>query len=196
MFKTVKFWSLVMWGKLLIFTANWIHLMRLKWYTERSENICSNVQWTQKGKKFDIYIYIFPILKWGKKKRKKIHVWIEKAFSVGFFTWFYSNVISSVTSAAVSFDAKFTLNVCVHAQSLNRVLCNPLDCSWPGSFIHGIFQAKLLEWVAIASSRGSSQPSNRFYISCVSCIAGRFFTCWAIGEALIFNMKNKFLIGG
>ena len=108
----------------------------------------------------------------------------------------FSNVISPVTSAAVSFDAKFTLNVCVHQSQSCPILCNPLDCNWPGSFVHGIFQAKLLEWVSIASSRGSSPPGNRFYISCVSCIAGRFFTCWAIREALILNMKNKFLIGG
>ena len=37
-------------------------------------------------------------------------------------------------------------------------LCNPMDCSPPGFSVHGIFQAKILEWVAISSSRGSSQP--------------------------------------
>ena len=51
-------------------------------------------------------------------------------------------------------------------------LCDPMDCSPPGSSVHGNFQARILEWVAISSSRGSSQPRDRTHISCVSCIAG------------------------
>ena len=66
-------------------------------------------------------------------------------------------------------------------KSLSRVqLCNPVDCSPPGSSIHGIFQAKVLEWVAISFSRGSSWPRNQTE---VSCIAGRCFTIWATREA-------------
>ena len=52
-------------------------------------------------------------------------------------------------------------------------LCNPIDCSPPGSSVHGISQARILEWVAISFSRGSSQPRDRTW---VFCIAGRFFT--------------------
>ena len=55
-----------------------------------------------------------------------------------------------------------------------------MDCSPPGSSLHGILQARLLEWVAIPFSRGSSQPWDR---TPVSCIAGRFFTIWATREA-------------
>ena len=45
----------------------------------------------------------------------------------------------------------------VKAKSLSRVrLCDPIDCSLPGSSIHGIFQARVLEWIAISFSRGSS----------------------------------------
>ena len=40
-------------------------------------------------------------------------------------------------------------------------LCDPMDCSLPGSSVHGIFQARILEWVAVPSSRGSSQPRDR-----------------------------------
>ena len=54
-----------------------------------------------------------------------------------------------------------------------RTLCNPMDCSPPGSSVHGILQARVLEWVAIPFSKGSSQPSNQTQ---VSCIAGGFFT--------------------
>ena len=55
-------------------------------------------------------------------------------------------------------------------------LCNPMDCSLTGSPVHGIFQARILEWVAIPFSRRPSQPRDQTQ---VSCIAGRFFTIWA-----------------
>ena len=58
--------------------------------------------------------------------------------------------------------------------------CDPMDCSLPGSSVHGILQARIPEWVAISFSRGSSQPRNQ---TRVSCIAGRFFTNWAMREA-------------
>ena len=60
-------------------------------------------------------------------------------------------------------------------------LCNPMDCSLPGSFIHGIFQARELEWVAISFSRGSSWPRDR---TRVSGIVGRRFTIWSTREVL------------
>ena len=59
-------------------------------------------------------------------------------------------------------------------------LCNHMDCSLPGSSIHGILQARTLEWVAISFSRGSSQPRDRTQ---VSCLVGRHFTIWATREA-------------
>ena len=59
--------------------------------------------------------------------------------------------------------------VCVHVLALSNS-CDPVDCSPPGSSVHGIFQAKILEWVAIFSSRGSSQPRNWTHMSYVSCI--------------------------
>ena len=52
-------------------------------------------------------------------------------------------------------------------------LCDPIDCSLPGSSVHGILQARILDWVAIPFSRGSFWLRDRTY---VSCIAGRFFT--------------------
>ena len=58
-------------------------------------------------------------------------------------------------------------------------LCNPTDCSPPGSSVHGILQARILEWVAIPFSRGSSQPRNRTQVSHT---AGRFFIVWATRE--------------
>ena len=57
---------------------------------------------------------------------------------------------------------------------------DPVDCSPPGSSVHGILQARILEWVVISFSRGSSQPRDWTQ---VSCLAGRFFTNWAMREA-------------
>ena len=57
-----------------------------------------------------------------------------------------------------------------------------MDCSLPGSSLHGILQARVLDWVAICFSRGSSRPRNWTW---VSCIAGRFFTDWAPREAIV-----------
>ena len=72
--------------------------------------------------------------------------------------------------------------MCLVAQ-LCPTLCDPMDWNPPGSSVHGILQARILEWVAISSSKESSQPRDQTHVSCVSCIAGRFFTQWAIWEA-------------
>ena len=70
--------------------------------------------------------------------------------------------------------------ICVLVAQSCLSLCDLLDCSWPGSSVPGIFQARILDWVAIPFSRRSSQPRDETQ---VSCIAGRFFTIWAIREA-------------
>ena len=85
-------------------------------------------------------------------------------------------------------------------------LCNLVDCSLPGSSVHGILQARILEWVAISSSRGSSQPRDWTLISCVT---GRCFNLWATCESLYctlvtyniilqlyFNLKKKEFFSG
>ena len=60
-----------------------------------------------------------------------------------------------------------------YAKLLQHVwLCNPTDYSPPGSSVHGILQARILEWIAIPFSRASSWPRDRTWVSCVSCTAG------------------------
>ena len=70
---------------------------------------------------------------------------------------------------------------------LSRVtLCDPVDYSFyslPGFSVHEIFLARILEWVAISSSRESSRSRDGTSISCVSCISGGVFYCWVIREA-------------
>ena len=66
----------------------------------------------------------------------------------------------------------------MRAQSLKSCpsLCNPTDCSPPGSSLHGILQARILEQVAVSYSRASLLPRDRTWVSCISSIAGGFFT--------------------
>ena len=71
--------------------------------------------------------------------------------------------------------------VCVLVTQSYLTFCNSMDCSPPDSSVHGILQARILDWVAIPFSGGSSQPRDRTW---VSCIAGRFFNVWATREAL------------
>ena len=69
----------------------------------------------------------------------------------------------------------------LHAKLLQSCLTlrDPVDCSLPASSVSGIFQARILKWVAISFSRGSSQPRDQ---TCISCITGRFFTAELPGK--------------
>ena len=91
-------------------------------------------------------------------------------------------------------NADFFLLPCTYACVLRCVLLfwNPMDCSPPGSSVSGILQARILEWVVIPFSRGSSLPKDQ---SQVSHTAVRFFTIWATKEGhilLYLNLKKCF----
>ena len=78
-------------------------------------------------------------------------------------------------------------------KSLSHVLLfvTPVDCSLPGSSVHGILQARILEWVAITFSTGSSRPRDRTRSSChISCIADRFFTTEPPGELISYKSES------
>ena len=67
-------------------------------------------------------------------------------------------------------------------------LCNPMDCSPQGFSVHGILQARILEWVAIPFSRRSPWPRDQAQ---VPCIAGRFVIVWATREASIHGVAES-----
>ena len=69
-------------------------------------------------------------------------------------------------------------------------ICNPMDCSLPGSSVPGILKAGILEWIAIPFPRGSSRPRVQTW---VSCIIGRFFTICATREAHCGELYNYFM---
>ena len=81
------------------------------------------------------------------------------------------------------FNSVFTMCLlCAQALQLCPTPHDTLDCSPPGSSVHGTLQARILEWVAISSFRGSSQHRNWTWIFCISCTAGRFFTTEPLGK--------------
>ena len=90
------------------------------------------------------------------------------------------------------------LSVCFVPDIVLDVLCtqscltlqDPMHYSPPGSSVHGIFQARMLEWVAISSSRGSSQPGDLTCVSCIPCTAVGLFYHWATGASLTYVNSN------
>ena len=67
-------------------------------------------------------------------------------------------------------------------------LCDPTDCTLPGSSVYGIPQARILEWIAIPFSRGSFWPRDQTRIACTE---GRFFTAWATGKTYNVNCPSR-----
>ena len=72
-------------------------------------------------------------------------------------------------------------------------LCDPMDCSPPSSSVHGIFQARILECIAISSSRGSSQPRDWGHISCIYSIEGRFLTAEPLKKPISNSVEQNMI---
>ena len=123
-------------------------------------------------------------------------------------TWFCVCVLTQNSSLDLPHNKSF-ICMCACAQSC-LTLCDPMDCSLPGSSVFGILQARILQWVALLSSRGSSQPRDRTWVSCIGrrilyhCtnlrnhtqvqISLNFFSCllWGQGRAIKCAGKHDF----
>ena len=131
--------------------------------------------------KFGNFVYYWKWWKtvWSFLKKCKINLLLKSSNST-------SRYILKRTQSMVS---KRWLCTCVHSRIIHNsqrvdtthcpscpTLCDPMDYSLPGSAVHGIFQAIVLEWIAISFSRGSSQTRDWTQ---VSCIVDRHFTVWA-----------------
>jgi len=92
---------------------------------------------------------------------------------------FYLSIVYLQYCAHFYCTAKWFSYTWSEVAQLCMTLCDPMDYSLPGSSVHGIFQARVLEWVAISFSRGSSQPRDWTQ---VSLIVSRRFTVWATRE--------------
>ena len=122
---------------------------------------------------------VFPILLFSSVS---LHWSLRKAFLSllailwnSALKWVYLSVPPLPLALVQQYSNKVKMLV---AQSC-PTLCDPMDNSLPGSFLHGISQARIVEWVSIPFSRVSSWPRGQTW---VSHIASRFFTVWAIRE--------------
>ena len=88
----------------------------------------------------------------------------------------------SLPCSSESITTLLTGYVCAKSLQLCPTLCNPMDYSLPGSSVHGILQARILEWVAMHSSRGSSQTRDG---TPVSYVAGRFLLLSHLGSPMM-----------
>ena len=104
---------------------------------------------------------------------------LRRGFSFGLFM--FANLEMNWGRSSLDFPV---LQSNVRAKSLQSclTLCNSVDCSPPGSSVRGILQARLLEWVAKPSSRGSSRPRGGTHVSCGPCTASGFFTAELLGK--------------
>ena len=102
--------------------------------------------------------------------------------------WFDNISVRSIKADFEYSDLRFrTVNLGMLVSQLCPTFCDPMDCSLLGSFVYGILQARILEWVPISFSRGSSPPRDRTQ---VSYIVGRFFTTEPPGKHLGINANQ------
>ena len=88
----------------------------------------------------------------------------------------YCNKVTRIFGFPIHIEVICTLYVCTKSLQSCLTHCNSMDCSPPGSSVHGILQARILEWVAMPSSKGSSQPRDRTVSLMFPALVGRLFT--------------------
>ena len=105
--------------------------------------------------------------------------------SIGLFQSTGFGCPASCTALALAIYLNMVMYIKVKSGSHSVISdsCNPMDCSLPGSSVHGILQTRIPEWEDYPFSKGSSWPRNQ---TGVSCITGRFFTSWATREEVIY----------
>ena len=135
--------------------------------------ISSNLWLNPSSKLFISFIVLFRVSSW--------------LFFKPFISLFWGSLFVDLpcfnSLSRISFSS-LSVCVCVLVAQSCPTLCNPMDCGPPGSSVHGTLQARILEWVAIPFSRGSSRPRHRTQVSCT---AGRFFAIWATRETCSYN---------
>ena len=115
----------------------------------------------------DLFVGIFYILDYAIILNNYVHT-VFNLHMLIFFICCYTVLIFIISMLSCSVMSQF--------------LVTPWTAAHQTPLSMGILQARILEWVAVLSSRGSSQPRDQTRVSCVSCIAGRFFTHWATWE--------------
>ena len=122
-------------------------------------------------------------LEWG-----PLSAWVSSSVKQGWQKHLLGFIYAEASRHFIlqSFEQRVWCTPCMHAMhakhakslQLCPTLCDPMDCSLPGSSEHGILQVRILEWVAMPSSRGSSQPRGQILLSYVSCIGRQVLYHW------------------
>ena len=125
----------------------------------------------------------------------KLHLLRYQQRGKGFLIWEQSsNGVAGYQRRNLSHHSRKVRESESEVAQLCLTLCNPMDCSLSGSSVHGTFQARVLEWIAISFSRGSSRAKNW---TRVSRIAGRRFTIWATRDQICVPvLAGRFLTTG
>ena len=119
--------------------------------------------------------WLYLIFYFGQKSSSFPGLW---DLVLAFFDIFVSQLFSTTYVCAKSLQSRLTL-------------CHPMDYSLPGSSVHSVLQARILEWVAMLFSRASSWPRDR---TCVSCLAGRLFTTNHLESPIIIACVSQITI--
>ena len=126
-----------------------------------------------------IKIQIYQTVCRHTQKRKYNHLTCNKQLYILLFSHKYLEKISIYFKFDIILYCVLLLYKWSEVAQLCLTLCNPMDCSLSGFSVHGIFQARVLEWGAISFSKRSSRPKDQTQ---VSHIVGRCFTVWATRE--------------
>ena len=131
---------------------------------------------------FDFEYCMHPFLALRASKQLSCRIMTFGSFSISFVSLVN---FKGRSSSAFNGLERVCVCVCTCAQLISSVwLYEPTDWGSPSSPVHGIFQARILEWVTISLSRGSSRLRDRALVSCISCTGRWILYYWASWEAL------------
>ena len=104
-------------------------------------------------------------------------------------TKFYTSIQMCIRMDIYMYVHMYYVFMCICVLNVQScpTLWDPMDCRPQGSSVHGILQARILEWVPIPLSRGSSRAWDRTQVSCT---AGGFFTIWGTREACVYQIRS------
>ena len=155
--------------------------------------ICKMYSWVWKSIFFlVIYIYDYSLLSWCFREDSTVSPgnqpvaarmgWAANTWSIRYYSpWKEGQLLTSLKQGF----AMLTLSTFVCSVPYSCLtLCYTMDCSPPG-FVRGILQVRILEWVGMPSSRGSSRPRHWTHVFCISCIVGGLFTCCHLGQIIL-----------
>ena len=152
-------------------TAQGVAELNMTEYARTHNAWCRHIYLTENNVGFPLYEFNLNTSGWIRWIKGK-----NKQYSPGFRDW--GKNPEAIKRTILNYGYKHKLQSLTWSEVCQSfpTLCDPMDCSLPGFSVHGIFQARVLEWVAISFSRGSSQLRDRTW---VSSIVGRCFTLWA-----------------